>query len=232
MHLGSSFMSGDLAAHYQALSIVRNISRLFAQDEPNFVCKPQAIRVLLSFAQSIPASIIVPRVGTDRNLQVTCDSSCSGGGFIIDSCGQEIRRLPLPWLKNIEPKKMPMYEARTLGIALANIPNELLAVSDELNLVDIFTDSTATIGAVEKGYSPSADMNAETLFILRICRKRRLRLRFNYVPTDENRSDYLSRQKLNILCICPLVWEWEGMSLRFDDNSVILATPLSVWSSL
>ena len=229
MFQGTSLQAGDLSQSLAAMNIVRAIAREFAQGHAHYICTKNAILCLLGAMKRIPITAIYP-LRMQSPWSLTTDASCTAGGIIIakqvDSGLQIVFQSPFPWHKRISPEKIATYEARAILIGITNLVSERHSAenttSNQYWVLKLRTDSMVVIGALQKGYSPSADLNGEILQILAICRKHRIILDIDYIPSAYNPADSLSHAFDNnealLISTKPRVWEWESRLFRFSDD--------------
>ena len=134
--------------------------------------------------------------------------------------------MPNSMAQRISPEKTVTYEARGIIIGIATLVSKLhsadITTSKQYWALKLRTDSMVVIGALQKGYSPSADFNGEILQILAICRKHRIILGIDYITSATNPAESLSHAVDNNEALWistkPRVWEWESRLFRFSDD--------------
>ena len=91
----------------------------------------------------------------------------------------------------------------------------------------MFTDSTTAIGALQKGYSASRDINDEVGRIFSLCAQKNVWIEeVSYVNTKTNIADTLSRaitsSNVYIAQNLQLCWEWESTHYGFIQEGDLL----------
>ena len=125
-----------------------------------------------------------------------------------------------PWREHATPDSMGVFEIRAISVAICNM--EIETNSDTWTAIEVHTDSTIALGAIKKGYSPSAAINTELCSLHRVSAMRKIFIaNAVYVNTHENIADQLSRAVL-----CPstssssefTTWLWEKKIYRFQNT--------------
>ena len=222
MHMGSRFTSGSMAPRFAVMQLCRAIARKAANNVDTFAMHRGALANLRSWLKSIPRHVNVPlRRSTDPHIVITTDASVTGGGYHVNIASDVIRQA-FPWREEIPSAKIGKYELRTIAICIANLPRQLHSTP-----VHLFTDSTTAIGALQKGYSASRDINDEVGRIFSLCAQKNVWIEeVSYVNTKTNIADTLSRaitsSNVYIAQNLQLCWEWESTHYGFIQEGDLL----------
>lgn len=221
MFRSSNFTIGSMSDRYPTMQLIRAVARADFRGLFSFPCNRGALTQLRDWLRHIPTKVHPP-VFSQEYYELTTDACNTGGGFNLskknDKLAAPLRRLAWPWRYPAESKDMGKMELRAIAIAVANC-----GLTDSSIIIN--TDSTIAIGALDKGYSPSAAINREVQRIFQICKTKRLLIKCRYVNTKENTADDLSRavtkcinNSSNRQIRLPTTWVWENIKYAFRQD--------------
>jgi len=194
MYRASQFTAGSLNNRYCALQLARAIARTATTTATKFEMNRGSLNNLLAWFRAIPHQVRIPSLAPPH-FKVTTDASVTGGGCVIrDATDNIVIRVAWHWTRTYTSKDISRLEARAVAIALQLIPTG--------SSVHLVTDSTATIGALQKGYSPSKLMNEAMTPIMTAAQSGiHVCVQITHVPSELNEADFLTRIDRNMVSI-------------------------------
>ena len=134
----------------------------------------------------VPPAISFKEASSGEYILFT-DASTEALGAVLVKGAEVPQHLSRRWSHSFSALHINVLEAWAIFEAILYWP-EL----KDMHL-DLYCDNTAVVGAVNKFYSPSLDLNAVVVEIHKLCLDRTLYLTVHYVPSALNLADKPSR---------------------------------------
>jgi hypothetical protein len=189
----TNFKNGCSANFFGPMQLLRAAGRELMQGRENIrVTREVQLRIAMWASALLRHKTFqpFPRHRPDPNLLLYTDASTTGGGYVLQKGEVIIAATGWLWKIPAAPAQIAQAEMRAATLAFQGA-SKIAPHIRNMPAIHLIMDSNVCLGALAKGYSPSASINKQVAQFYKLVRDGIVQL--SYINTNENPADPWSR---------------------------------------